>query len=806
MKRLNKKQFKKYVLPVSFFVVVFFIVLSNVAQADAVKTLKDALTFAAASPVLLALGAIAGLMTTVVGSLDTLVISAITHIVEYNDFITEPTIVQAWVIVRDLCNMFFVVILLIIAFASILRYENYSIQKTLPKLLIMAVLINFSRMICGLFIDISQVVMLTFVNSWGNNGSGFITMSGMAKFFTSSTFDGFGGDGWSLNNVIAAYIIGIGFLLVIGVALVATLGVFLMRMILLWVYVIFSPAAFLLSAFPAGRTYAGKWVSGFTQQLVAGPILAFFLWLAMIIAQAQIFGSVTTGDSSQAICASVTDITCIRNFLPFIISIGVMMAGLMAAQSAGGMAGGAASWGMSKIRQGKAYGLKKANIIARDTGTRYTGYAAKGAGGILGIGAAKDSTRYKMGQFLGGAGSNVIQKQRDAKTTKRYNALKKFGLKDENIEALGTAADSKLGRSIKSIGGLGMAGAGVATANVPLMAAGGVVAAGSLVGGQLKNWASVKTKKREEQLEEIERFKNEAIASIREDKAYDLEDLEHRKKDPDIRIRESEKYKNEEIKKAKKLRDSMIKRYGEAIDKNPESAEYYNRRIKKAKTRYNEKEEKLNENHNNILTNSNKEKISDSEYESEKERINDLYKQKENEFNESYNVSKKNIEASEMKVEKFINKNYKPNRVMVEAGEKAGKDTNTAKERLDTIKKGEDAAKMSASTFYSPSGMTNVQKRFFDHLTADNKGSRQAIENMTKVMEKYANEELTLGNKEINTIRALKQGMAGYKKDGNSIEVLSKLKDVLNSIPNHTDSNHPNVNSSVEDYESTVIV
>jgi hypothetical protein len=82
-------------------------------------------------------------------------------VLSYQNFIGSEAVIQGWVIVRDLSNMFFVVILLVIAFATILHIENYNYKKWLPKLILMAVLINFSKTICGLLIDVAQIVMLT---------------------------------------------------------------------------------------------------------------------------------------------------------------------------------------------------------------------------------------------------------------------------------------------------------------------------------------------------------------------------------------------------------------------------------------------------------------------------------------------------------------------------------------------------------------------------------------------------------------------------------------------------------------------
>ncbi|MEA3449923.1 MAG: hypothetical protein U9Q85_03000 [Patescibacteria group bacterium] len=781
MKKINIKQFKKYILPVSFFVVVFFVFFNYYAIA-AGTTLKDTvlntLTISVASPILIPLGILASILTIAIGALDTLVISAITYIVGYNNFIAEGAIINAWVIVRDLCNMFFVIIFLVIAFASILRYENYSIQKTLPKLLIMAVLINFSRMICGLFIDISQVIMLTFVDSWGANGAGFVEVSKMTKFFTSTTFDGFTTADWDIKNVVAAYIIGLGFLLVIGVVLVATLGVFLMRMILLWVYVIFSPVAFVLSAFPAGHTYASKWISGFTQQLIVGPVLAFFIWLAMIIGQTTVFKFKA---SDANVCTSLTDITCITNFLPFILSIGVMMAGLMAAQSAGGMAGGAASWGVSKIKQGKSWGIKQAKTRAKEKGVRYTGYAAKGVGSLVGINADKDSTRGKVSRFMGSAGSNVVKKQNDTKATKRINALKKFGLDDTNIESLGKAADSKIGRAI-----------------------GGVIDPLANF-GMMKNWVDKKKKDRDDRIDQKSESRKSEVEKLKVKRDDDLKINDLMKEDQSERIKKSETWKDDETEKARKTKDDNIKSYKEKKAEDKGNEKYYDDLIDKEDVKFSDRKKDLERYHNNIVkTKDGMKPISADKHREKEEKIENNYYEKEKLESEKFSKAKEDIKKEETRFQK-IAQELQPNRIMVEAGKKAGKDTETAGKRLDVIQKGENPLKMSPSTYSSPSGMTNVQTRFFDKLTNSTDGSRKAIENMTKTMEKYANRELQMGDKEHNAVRSLKQGLAGYSKAGNSIEALSGLKDLLNKINNHKDSNHPDAKKTVEDYESTVI-
>src|SRR3989344_684841 len=69
-----------------------------------------------------------------------------------------------WGITRDVANIFFIFILLIIAIATILRLESYGAKQLLPKLIILALLINFSLVIATTIVDASNVLALTFIS------------------------------------------------------------------------------------------------------------------------------------------------------------------------------------------------------------------------------------------------------------------------------------------------------------------------------------------------------------------------------------------------------------------------------------------------------------------------------------------------------------------------------------------------------------------------------------------------------------------------------------------------------------------
>lgn len=358
---------KKYFLSGLFIAIAVFAVVSpKIVNANVIiSTLANSAVALMSAPILLSLGTISVLCVAVCGLVNSLIISALINISKYNNFIHEPSIVGAWVVVRDLCNMFFILILLFVAFATILRLPNYEWKKLLPKLLIMAVLINFSRTICGLIIDGSQIIMLTFVNAWANAGE-FVDIMGMAKYFHGTMFDKFTEPDWSVLKVVTGMIVGIMFLIISIIVLLVTVSVFLIRVVMLWIYIVLSPIAFLAAAFPAGQKYATQWWTEFMRYIINGPVLAFFIWMALISKnQITKIGDINTANATANQCFGITEATCLNNFLPWIISIGMLLGGLMITQQIGGIAGSIAGKGMDWAKKAASKVLSGDNFAAR---------------------------------------------------------------------------------------------------------------------------------------------------------------------------------------------------------------------------------------------------------------------------------------------------------------------------------------------------------------------------------------------------------------------------------------------------------
>ena len=67
---------------------------------------------------------------------------------------------NAWKVIRDIANVIFIILFLAVIFSQLtgVGIDNYGIKKILPKLIVVAILVNLSYVICKVAIDISNIV------------------------------------------------------------------------------------------------------------------------------------------------------------------------------------------------------------------------------------------------------------------------------------------------------------------------------------------------------------------------------------------------------------------------------------------------------------------------------------------------------------------------------------------------------------------------------------------------------------------------------------------------------------------------
>ena len=75
-------------------------------------------------------------------------------------FKSDGGVAQAWNGVRDLANTAFAVLFLVVIISQITGFgiDNYGIKKIMPKLIVVAILVNLSYLICEVAVDLSNIV------------------------------------------------------------------------------------------------------------------------------------------------------------------------------------------------------------------------------------------------------------------------------------------------------------------------------------------------------------------------------------------------------------------------------------------------------------------------------------------------------------------------------------------------------------------------------------------------------------------------------------------------------------------------
>jgi hypothetical protein len=313
----------------------------------------------------------------------------------YNGFVTELVVQQGWVIVRDLTNMFFVLMMLVISIGTILGIEEFSYRRLLPRLLVMAVLINFSKVIVGLMIDFSQVVMLTFVNGFSAAAGGnMIQLLRLEK--TMDISEGLPTQKLDIWDFIGAQFLGLLMIIISLMIIVVMCMMLAFRIVMLWILTILSPLVFFLSTVQKGKAqqaYA-QWWDKLGTYLVSGPVLAFFLWLALSVSAA---GGLTkdfdtSGEVSEVGNAQqyfVSSAGSRDSLVGYIIGVAMLLGGMYITADFGAMGG-------SMLRSGADFFSKTApRAIGR---LAYGGTIGAGIG-LAGAGLARASTAAEQKWF-----------------------------------------------------------------------------------------------------------------------------------------------------------------------------------------------------------------------------------------------------------------------------------------------------------------------------------------------------------------------------------------------------------------------
>ena len=195
-------------------------------------------------------------------------------------------IYEIWKYIRGFTNIVFIIFFMIVVISQITGYgiSNYGIKKVLPKLIVTAILINLSFVICSLAVDVSNIV--------GNSLRGLFTsieQSTAGTMVASGTFSGTsmaqlygalaGGSVLAIGAGVIAFETGTIWMLipvVLGgiVAVVAGLITISMRQAVVALLIMISPMAIVANMLPNTEQYFAKWKNLFVKMLVFYPMFS----------------------------------------------------------------------------------------------------------------------------------------------------------------------------------------------------------------------------------------------------------------------------------------------------------------------------------------------------------------------------------------------------------------------------------------------------------------------------------------------------------------------------------------------------
>jgi hypothetical protein len=303
------------------------------------------------------LALILSIIASVIGKLIIIIIGMVViPILGYNGFATSGVVDIGWPLVRDVVNMFVVVVLLVIAVKTILGVNKASWEQQLPKLFLAIVAVNFSRTICLLLIDVGQVVMWTFVSAIRDIAAGnFVNLFQLNSMMAvgDAFLNAQGNSGLNALGYLGAAYATVVFMAMVLAVMLLLAAIFIYRIVILWVLIIMSPLAFFLGGVKdiigsAGGGY-DEWWKKMVGAITLGPILTFFLWLALAaassgpVATSEGFSTVASSDTEETLAALPTEIFQMDKFLSLFIAIVLIMVGFQAASSQAGALGGIAA-------------------------------------------------------------------------------------------------------------------------------------------------------------------------------------------------------------------------------------------------------------------------------------------------------------------------------------------------------------------------------------------------------------------------------------------------------------------------------
>lgn len=316
----------------------------------------------------------------------------------------NPAVKIGWPVSRDVANLGFVFAIIVIAFSTILQYESYHMQKTLFRLIWVALLINFSLVIAAVFIDFSSVLTHFFINKTSNPNELALVLANSLQvqklilnnpppdkldLLAGIITGNFGG----ILDFTANLFFVLFFTVIAAISMFGLAFMMFARYVWLVILLTIAPIAWLAHTWPDLDKLWSQWWNKFFQYIWFAPAMSFFLYLAISIVKRGSIGE-SIGEVLGAQTFSFEGAGA--SLAQMITVLGILYGGMYTANAAGIYGAGATV---------KAFDTFKGWVKAPGTWAKsglYSGAGWVGSRAIKGaLSSGVDSDGQNFGQRLG---------------------------------------------------------------------------------------------------------------------------------------------------------------------------------------------------------------------------------------------------------------------------------------------------------------------------------------------------------------------------------------------------------------------
>jgi hypothetical protein len=344
--------------------------------------------------------------------------------------IINSSVVPVWVVLRDTLNVTFIFILLWAAIKTIVGIGSSETKKMISKVIIAALLINFSLFATKIAIDAGNLLATSFLNEIDSSETVSISTRIIDGLRITSAWSSegenipFGSTAFffkSLLQLILSCVAAITFFVAAILIIARTIAlIFLMAL---------SPIGFMGDVLPALKEYSKEWRENLYGQIMVAPIFLFFMLLVLKLMESSAFLNLSNGANTLVETSNLN----VSLYFNYIMGIGMLFMAVKITKKFSGKIGGAfEKFGGSLAGAGLGIAMGGAAFAMRGT-------IGRGANALANSQKLKDAS----------VNGNWAQRQ-GAKATMAlggFTSKKSFDVR--NISAVSDAAKKHLGVDVK---------------------------------------------------------------------------------------------------------------------------------------------------------------------------------------------------------------------------------------------------------------------------------------------------------------------------------------------------------------------